>query len=371
MKPIVIYCIIAVVVVLVISYLYMTQSSEAYIDQPINVIAVDGNGNMSSVAVRPPSLSGVPPSYNLVYVNELGNIGVISFTDIYTSYLGNASYIVRNLLTIDANNNLSTIPSNNFGPPGAPTITSATALTADSVTVDWKPSTALTGATDSYTVTTYLKYSTDGKTVVRSQKYVNTGISASATSFTVSGLLPPTLTVNGNAGEPYIFVVRAVNTAGYTDSTDFDGQPQPAWVGKWAKTVTVYSQASQSGPEYPGNATGQTLIIGPTPTCSFVFNGYEKQIPTWGYDQSLDTATVKYKYRVNGTSITSRVVPWTNNIQGDTSNPNMYFQQPITTTIPITTAATGYLAANYNTLSILAVFGRNNGYYCGYTRTSF
>jgi hypothetical protein len=365
MKPIVIYCIIAVVVVLVISYLYMTQSSEAYTDQPINVIAVDGNGNMSSVAVRPPSLSGVPPTSNLVYVNELGNIGVISFTEIYTSYLGNASYIVRNLLTIDANNNLSTIPSNNFGPPGVPTITSATALTADSVTVNWKPSTALTGATDSYTVTTYLKYSTDGKTVVRSQKYVNTGISVSATSFTVSGLLPPTLTANGNAGEPYIFVVRAVNTAGYTDSADFDGQPQPAWVGKWTKTVTVYT-TSPFSVEYPGNDMGQTLIIGPTPTCSFKFKGKENQLPTWGYDPNLN-----YKYRVNGSYVSYRVAPWTNNIQGDTSNPNMYFQQPITTTIPITTAAKGELAANYNTLSILAAFSRTEGYYCGYTRTSF
>jgi hypothetical protein len=371
MKPILIYCIIAVVVVLVISYLYMTQSSEAYIDQPINVIAVDGNGNMSSVAVRPPSLSGVPPTSNLVYVNELGNIGVISFSDIYTSYLGNASYIVRNLLTIDANNNLSTIPSNNFGPPGAPTITSTTTLTADSVTVNWKPSTALTGATDSYTVTTYLKYSTDGKTVVRSQKYVNTGISASATSFTVSGLLPPTLTENGNAGEPYIFVVRAINTAGYTDSVDFVGQPQPAWVGTWTKTVTVYNSISPFSVEYPGNATGQTLIIGPTPTCSFVFNGREKQLPTWGYDPNLDTNTVKYKYRVNGSYVSYRVAPWTNNIQGDTSNPNMYFQQPITTTIPIRTDTKGYLAANYNTLSISAVFGRMEGYCCGYTRASF
>lgn len=369
MKPIVIYCIIAVVVVLAISYLYMTRTSEEYVDQSINVITVDGNGNMSSAAVRPPSLSGVPPSYNLLYVEE-GNIGVISYADIYTSYLGNTSYRVRNLVTIDANNNLSTIPSNNFGPPGAPTITSVTSLTADSVTVNWKPSTALTGAVDSYTVTTYLQYSTDGKTAVRSLKYTNKGISASATSFTVSGLLPPTLTANGNAGEPYIFVVRAINTAGYTDSADFVGQPQPAWVGKWTKTVTIYAFTTPSV-EYPGNATGQTLIIGPTPTCSFEFKGYEKQIPTWGYDPNLDTATVKYKYRVNGTSITYKLLPWTNNIEGDTSNPNMYFQQPITTTIPITTATKGYLAADYNTLSIFAVFGRNNGYYCGYTRASF
>ena len=116
MKPIVIYSIVAVVVVLVISYLYATRANETYINQPFSLIVVDGNGNMSSVEVRPPSLNGVPPTSNVVYVDALGNIGVMSVGDIYTSYQGNASSRVRNLLTIDANNNLSILPSHNFSP---------------------------------------------------------------------------------------------------------------------------------------------------------------------------------------------------------------------------------------------------------------
>lgn len=116
MKQVVIYGIVAVVVVLVISYLYATRTSEAYIDTPFNLVIVDGNGNMSSVSVRPPSLAGVPPTSNVVYVDTSGNIGIISIGDIYTSYQGNSSSRVRNLLTIDANNNLSTLPSHNFSP---------------------------------------------------------------------------------------------------------------------------------------------------------------------------------------------------------------------------------------------------------------
>lgn len=73
MKPVVIYGIIAVIVVVVISYLYATRASEAYIDQPFNLIVVDANGNMSSVTVRPPSLNGVPPTSNVVCTDELGN----------------------------------------------------------------------------------------------------------------------------------------------------------------------------------------------------------------------------------------------------------------------------------------------------------
>ena len=116
MKPVVIYGIIAVIVVVVISYLYATRASEAYIDQPFNLIVVDANGNMSAVAVRPPSLNGVPPTSNVVYTDALGNLGVMTVGDIYTSYQGNASTKIRNLLTIDGNNNLSTLPTHNFSP---------------------------------------------------------------------------------------------------------------------------------------------------------------------------------------------------------------------------------------------------------------
>ena len=112
----VLYGIIAVVVVAAISYLYTTLASEAYIDQPFNLIVVDANGNMSAVAVRPPSLNGVPPTSNVVYTDALGNIGVMSVGDIYTSYQGNSSTKIRNLLTIDGNNNLSTLPTHNFSP---------------------------------------------------------------------------------------------------------------------------------------------------------------------------------------------------------------------------------------------------------------
>ena len=116
MKQIVIYGIVAVVVVLVISYLYATRANEMYIDQPFNLIVVDANGNMSAVAVRPPYLNGVPPNSNVVYTDALGNLGVMTVGDIYTSYQGNASTKIRNLLTIDGNNNLSTLPTHNFSP---------------------------------------------------------------------------------------------------------------------------------------------------------------------------------------------------------------------------------------------------------------
>jgi hypothetical protein len=96
-----------------------------------NLIIVDGNGNMSSVnAVAPslnpvpgtsnsvsPSLNAIPPTSNIVTVDKNGNIGVVSPSTVYTSYMGpgqnNVSY---NLLIVDSNLNFSTISSNLFNP---------------------------------------------------------------------------------------------------------------------------------------------------------------------------------------------------------------------------------------------------------------
>ena len=122
MKPVMIYGFVAAVVVIIISYLmftHMTRASETYIDASFNLIVVDGNGNMSAVAVRPPSLSGIPPTSNIVYIDSLGNIGVISSGDVYTSYQGKqgkSSNNIRNLLTIDSNNNFGALSTLNFNP---------------------------------------------------------------------------------------------------------------------------------------------------------------------------------------------------------------------------------------------------------------
>ena len=111
-----IYIIVAVIIVVIILYIYATRASESYIDTPFNLIVIDGDGNMSSVSIRPPSLAGIPPTSNIVYVNSSGNLGVMSFGDVYTSYQGNSSNNVRNLLTIDANNNFSVLSTLNFNP---------------------------------------------------------------------------------------------------------------------------------------------------------------------------------------------------------------------------------------------------------------
>lgn len=95
-----------------------------------NLIIIDGNGNMSSVNVTPsynptpgtsnaltPSLSSIPSTSNIVTVDSNGNIGLVSPSAVYTSYMGpgqnNVSY---NLLSVDSNNNFSTISSNLFNP---------------------------------------------------------------------------------------------------------------------------------------------------------------------------------------------------------------------------------------------------------------
>jgi hypothetical protein len=94
-----------------------TSASESYIDAPFNLMVVDGNGNMSPITIRPPSLDGIPTTSNIIYVDDSGNIGTISVEDVYTSYQGNPSTNkVRNLLTIDSNNNFSTLSTLNFNP---------------------------------------------------------------------------------------------------------------------------------------------------------------------------------------------------------------------------------------------------------------
>ena len=64
---------------------------------------------MTSVYVTSPSLVNAGTS-NIVYVDASGNIGVISPSDIILTTPKN--YV--NLLTVDSNNNFSTIPSNQF-----------------------------------------------------------------------------------------------------------------------------------------------------------------------------------------------------------------------------------------------------------------
>lgn len=116
MKYITLY-IIATVVIFALYYLYTTSSSETYIDSSFNLIVVDDRGNLSTATVRPPYLEGIPPTSNIVYVDSSGNIGAMSVGDVYTSYQGNASKNnVRDLLTMDANNNFSTLSTLNFNP---------------------------------------------------------------------------------------------------------------------------------------------------------------------------------------------------------------------------------------------------------------
>lgn len=111
-----VYIIIAIVTVVIVLYLYSTRTSESYIDSSFNLMVVDKNGNMSPITIRPPSLAEIPSTSNIIYVDENGNIGVISVEDVYTSYQGNSSNNIRNLLTIDANNNFSVLSSLNFNP---------------------------------------------------------------------------------------------------------------------------------------------------------------------------------------------------------------------------------------------------------------
>jgi len=114
-----VYIIIGAIIVIIISYLIfinMTRASETYIDAPFNLIVVDGNGNISPIAIRPPSLDGIPSSSNLVYVDSSGNIGTMTIGDVYTSYQGNSTNNIRNLLTIDANNNFGVLSTLNFNP---------------------------------------------------------------------------------------------------------------------------------------------------------------------------------------------------------------------------------------------------------------
>jgi hypothetical protein len=108
-----VYIIVAALVSIVICYVYLnkTYSNETYIDSPYNLIAVDENGNMSTVSIHPPALKEphIPLSTNIVYVDRDGNIGVIAYGDIGGSN--------RNILTVDADNNFSVLT-----PPTAPSI---------------------------------------------------------------------------------------------------------------------------------------------------------------------------------------------------------------------------------------------------------
>jgi hypothetical protein len=115
-----VHIIVASLTVVIISYLiyyYTTRASESYIDAPFNLIVIDENGNISPIMVRPPSLNGIPATANIIYVEDSGNIGTMSVEDVYTSYQGNPlTNKVRNLLTVDSNNNFSVISSLNFNP---------------------------------------------------------------------------------------------------------------------------------------------------------------------------------------------------------------------------------------------------------------
>jgi hypothetical protein len=108
-----VYIIVAALVSIVICYVYLnrTYSNETYIDSPYNLIAVDENGNMSTVSIHPPALNEphIPPSTNIAYVDSDGNLGVIAYKDIGGSN--------RNILTVDSNNNFSVLT-----PPTAPSI---------------------------------------------------------------------------------------------------------------------------------------------------------------------------------------------------------------------------------------------------------
>ena len=112
-----VYIIAASVIVVTAAIIYLYAISETYIDAPFNLMVVDGNGNMSPITIRPPSLAGIPSTSSIIYVEDSGDIGTISVEDVYTSYQGNPSTNkVRNLLTIDANNNFSVLSTLNFNP---------------------------------------------------------------------------------------------------------------------------------------------------------------------------------------------------------------------------------------------------------------
>jgi len=107
-----VYIIVTALVSIVICYVYLNPySNETYIDSPYNLIAVDENGNMSTVSIHPPAIneSHIPPSTNIAYVDRDGNIGVIAYGD-----MGGSN---RNILTVDTNNNFSVLT-----PPTAPSI---------------------------------------------------------------------------------------------------------------------------------------------------------------------------------------------------------------------------------------------------------
>lgn len=106
-----IYMIVVIIIIAAIYYLYSSlYSSESYDATTLNLVIVDSGGNMSTQVVRSPSL--YPINSNIVYVDANGNIGCMSPADVYTSYPSK----VKNLLTVDANNNFSTISTNYFNP---------------------------------------------------------------------------------------------------------------------------------------------------------------------------------------------------------------------------------------------------------------
>lgn len=105
----IIYTIVLIVIFTISYYIYTSYTEENYTPVSCNLITVDGNGNMTTVAVTSPSLLPIGTS-NVVYVDESGNIGLISPKAIIMTTP--KKYV--NLLTVDSNNNFSTISSNMF-----------------------------------------------------------------------------------------------------------------------------------------------------------------------------------------------------------------------------------------------------------------
>jgi hypothetical protein len=108
-KMIVSNIIVSIVILTISYYIYTSYTEENYTPVSCNLITVDGNGNMTNIAVTSPSLSSVGTS-NVLYVDESGNIGLISPSAIILTTPKKRV----NLLTVDSNNNFSTIPSNMF-----------------------------------------------------------------------------------------------------------------------------------------------------------------------------------------------------------------------------------------------------------------
>ena len=83
---------------------------------PINLVIVDGNGNMSTQIVTPPSLSPIPPSSNIVCTDRNGNISVMSPAAVYANPANPFLRMINGLLTIDATGNFVPVTTTRFNP---------------------------------------------------------------------------------------------------------------------------------------------------------------------------------------------------------------------------------------------------------------